>query len=201
MSLPVDTIRECDLAKPVADWLRANGYPIVYAEVGRGPVDLVGWNEAEGRIACVELKRSLTLKVLKQASYHQVATVDSYVAVGTKPRHTSISKAQEYGLGVLSVHSNQVFVRLRPKSKFEPYTPYRDELLDCLRHSLPSDSGGVPDLKGVGPAQDCARSVRQYLGQHPETAWRQIFTDVPNHYSNYRSLAQVMNHRFGIFIR
>lgn len=37
-------MREADLAKPVAEWLRANGYPKVYAEVWRGRVDLVGWN-------------------------------------------------------------------------------------------------------------------------------------------------------------
>lgn len=188
------------LARPVADWLRENGYPAVYAETWRGPVDLVGWNEQEDRIACIELKTSLTSRVLRQAYLHQVVTVQVYVGVGTLPRPSSLAAARLLGIGVLSIRADCVTVLVEPTEQCDILQAERDDLIDCIRHSTPSDDGGLPSLLGIGPAQTVALAVREYLTSHPRSNWLAIFRDVPNHYASHRSMSQVMNRRFAIFV-
>lgn len=193
--------RETELAKPVADWLRTKGY-VVYAEIfpqNNSPCDLVGYRAGDEGVVIVELKRSLTRHVMKQAAVRQLAAYDVYVAVGTKPRRAGIRVCDHYGLGLLSVKTG-VAEALRPHGESHVWSVTHDDLLCCIAHSTPSDLGGMPCLKGVGPARDVARRVRDYLREHPGTTWKTLFAKVPNEYSSHQSLRQVMNNRFGIFV-
>jgi len=193
--------RETELAKPVADWLRGKGY-VVYAEIfaqNNSLCDLVGYRADDKDVVIIELKTSLTRHAMKQAAIRQIAAYDVYVAVGTKPRRAGIQACGHCGLGLLSVRQ-QITVVLEPRGRSRVWEVEHGDLLWCISQSTPSDVGGVPCLKGVGPACDVARRVRDYLTEHPGATWKTIFAEVPNEYSTYQSLAQVMNKRFGIFV-
>jgi len=192
---------EAALAKPVANWLRAHGL-VVYAEVcfHESAIDLVGWNEKTGNLVAVELKRSLTKKVIRQAMFDQIAAPFVYVAVGTWPRQSGLLIAKKLRLGVLSVEWGRVNCVLRAK-RYDSFQPEKEHLIETLRMEAPSDEGGAPCRLGEGPAQECAKAVRAYIAEHPGCAWKDVFQDVPNHYSTVRSLQGVMNSRFGIYSR
>ena len=126
-------MRETDLVKPVADWLRAHGLT-VYAEVGRGPIDLVGLGRCD-RIVCVELKTSLTRHVLRQAVLRHSITSEVYVAVGTIPRKASLALARQYRVGVLTVQDNTAMLLLGWRDTQAVCSHARTELIACLRES------------------------------------------------------------------
>lgn len=191
-------LKEVHLAKPVAEWLRAKGYLEVYAEIGRGPCDLVGWDPQKERLVCVELKRCLSWKVLKQSALHQLATEYVYAAVESTPRAKSLSTAAHYGIGVLCIREGRVAEIMAPEKRIDPHDGYRRELLDVIEVSEPSDNGGLPNLAGEGPAHECAKRVRRYIQTHPGCTWKEIYIAVLNQYSSHHSLSQVMNRRFGI---
>lgn len=180
-------MKETELAKPVADWMRSLGY-IVYAEVplfGRC-LDFVGIRERE--VVCVELKTSLTKHLVWQACMNQLITTEGYVAVGTSPRKTSIDLCKKYGLGVLSVKNSNVSVVLRPTLRYEPMSGHRKQLLSLCKLLGPSDDAGKPQQAGEGPAQDCQQRIDEYRKTHPNATWKEIYRNVPNHYSNMNSL-------------
>jgi len=183
-------MREADLAKPVADWMRSSGYT-VYSEVPLGigsfrTIDLVGRRSAE--LLCVELKRSLTRAVFQQAHILQLVTPYVYVAVGTSPRRSSIALCARHGLGVLSI-SGDVKVVLMPRRIMEPFTNYRQKMLEGLSVMKPSDEAGNPTLLGVGPAIETEIAVREYRNRHPGARWNEIWENVPNQYASPRSMA------------
>jgi len=196
-------MKEADLARPIADWMRNQGY-VVYAEIpsyGRC-IDFVGLRN--GDIICVELKRSLTTKrprrarnytspVLYQARSCQWITPIVYVAVATKPRVSSIEACKEIGVGVLRVCSESEVVELvSPHKQFEPLSYSQEEVKARCIAIGPSDDAGKPQQAGEGPAQDCHRRIEEYKKTHPKANWRDIFRDVPNHYSSRQSMYGAM---------
>ena len=189
--MPETKIRETDLAKPVADWMRSRGYT-VYAEVplfGRC-LDFVGIKEME--VVCVELKTSLTKYLVRQAYTNQLVTTEVYVGVGTKPRNTSIELCKKYGLGILSVKNGSVIVVLKPTIRYEPMSGQRKQLLELCTLLGPSDDAGKPQQAGEGPAQDCQQRINEYRKTHPSATWKEIYKNVPNHYTNVSSLYGAM---------
>lgn len=184
-------IREADLAKPVADWMRSRGY-IVYAEVplfGRC-LDFVGIKGMD--IICVELKTSLTKYLVRQAYTNQLVTTEVYVGVGTRPRKTSIDLCKKYGLGILSVKNSTVIVVHKPTLRYEPMSGQRKRLVDLCKLLGPSDDAGKPQQAGKGPAQDCQQRIDEYRKTHPKATWKEIYLNVPNHYCNVNSLYGAM---------
>ncbi len=184
-------MRETELAKPVADWMRSQGYT-VYAEVplfGRC-LDFVGIKERN--IICVELKISLTKYLIRQAYTNQLITTEVYVGVGTKPRKTSIDLCRKYGLGVLSVKNNTVTIMLKPTQRYEPMSGQRKQLVGLCKLLKPSDDAGKPQQAGEGPAQDCQKRIDEYRKIHLNATWKEIYRNVPNHYSNVSSLYGAM---------
>lgn len=196
-------MKEADLAKPVADWMRSLGYT-VYAEVplsGRC-VDFVGLRNSD--MICIELKRSLTTKqpkrarnytspVLYQARSCQLITPIVYVAVATNPRISSIEACKKIGVGVLRVCSEgKVLEIIPPRKRFEPFVPHQKEVRAFCLASEASDEAGKPQQAGEGPAQDCYRRIEKYRATHPKATWRDIFKEVPNHYSSQQSMYGAM---------
>lgn len=196
-------MKEVELAKPVADWMRERGYN-VYAEIPCWSrcVDFVGLRN--GDILCVELKRSLTTKrptrgrhytspVLYQACSCQIITPDVYVAVATKPRSSSIDICKENGVGVLVVQSKDKVVEiLSPHKRFEPLAYLQKEVKTRCIAIGPSDDAGKPQQAGEGPAQDCQQRIDEYRKTHSKATWKEIYSNVPNHYCNVNSLYGAM---------
>jgi len=184
-------MKETELARPVADWMRSRGYT-VYAEVplsGRC-LDFVGINGMD--VICVELKTSLTKYLIRQACTNRLVTKEVYVGVGTKPRKSSVDLCKRYGIGVLSVKSNIVVVVIKPTQRYEPWSPQRRQLVDVCNLLGPSDCAGKPQQAGEGPAQDCQQRIDEYRKTNPRATWKEIYKNVPNHYCNVSSLYGAM---------
>jgi len=196
-------MKETDLAKPIADWLRQQGY-VVYAEIPclSRRVDFIGLRNND--IICVELKRSLTTKqpkrargytspVLYQARSCQLITSIVYVAVATNPHTSSIKACEEIGVGILRVCSKSKVVEIiTPHKQYEPSIHLREEIKAHCIAIKPSDDAGKPQQVGEGPAQDCYWRIKQYRETHPKATWKDIFKEVPNHYSSQQSMYGAM---------
>lgn len=182
---------ECDLAKPVAKWLRAEGYT-VYSEIAfwHRCIDMVGLIEPL-TLRIVELKLRFASAAVKQAMVCQLATKDVYLAVGNTPNDASIELCARSGIGLLRVGAG-VDVLLTPRRLIEPgIIPQKHLIENCLGVG-PSDVAGLPSIGGNGPAQFVGQFVKEYVKQHPRAGWREIYDNVANHYSNYRSMAGAM---------
>jgi len=195
--MEIATMKETDLAKPVADWLRSKGYT-VYSEIPfyTRCLDMVGLNGSE--IIVVELKLSLSIKLIKQAVIAQLATNDIYVGIPTNPRPNSIELCKKYHLGILSVQDGKVLEILKPSSARQVWDSMRQHLRDNALLTEPNDAAGLPMMSGCGPAQAVGEMVKEYVGKNPKAGWREIFENVPNHYSNYQSMCCAMNGYLGL---
>lgn len=188
-------MRESDLSRPIMTWLRGRGFT-PYAEIpppyaSASIVDIVGVRGEE--IVAVELKRSLTRRVVHQAYTHQLFAHQVWVAVGTRPRKKSKQAPRQEQIGVLSVRDGVVYV-VRHASYREnfPLEHYARRMREKLAWREPGGTAGVPCLKGVGPAQDCYDRVQEFKREHPKATWQEIFEKVPNHYASARSMAYSM---------
>jgi hypothetical protein len=70
----------------------------------------------------------------------------------------------------------------------KPNTSHRNNLLERIKRWDQSVSGGLPNLRGVGIAQDVQRRVDEYRMTHPTATWKEIFANVPCHYNSYKNL-------------
>lgn len=184
---------EAAMSPLVSAWLEDQGYE-VYAEVptpgGASHIDLVGWVAAEDRIACVEMKRSLTQQVRRQAYLHQSHTSETYVAVGTNPTKKSLAHCEKLGIGVLRVNGD-VSVLLQPQDR-RMTTFFRERLKTYLNAMAPGGIGGLPNLRGQGPAQECYEQVQKYRERLPQATWKEMYENVPNHYVSANSMCGAM---------
>jgi len=191
----VTRVLESDLSKPVSDWLAAKGY-VPYAEVAfprdsARTIDIVARKDNE--LILVELKVSLTPSVISQTFMCDLITSQRYAAVGTRPTRKGIDRCRQVGIGLLSVRDGRVNVLLHPQITDdmgqgwvrEDYSRLIHETLDRM---TPNGIGGVPCMKGVGPAQECYDRVQAYKAGHPKATWREIFANVSNHYSSYANM-------------
>jgi hypothetical protein len=179
--------RETELSAPICAWLHSRGLT-VYCEVPiHGTcVDVMAYGPP---LVAVELKLSLTRKVIKQAILDQVFADESWCAVPTRPR--SLEEPKRFGVGVLAVH-DQVEVLCEPDSVRVgmPFPASRAQVIDTLSKTEPGGVGGKPSPINDGPAQQVARLVAPLY--QAGLSWVEIYKRVPNHYANPRSLAGVM---------
>ena len=183
-------MRESDLAKPIANWLRSKGY-VVYSEVPYWDrcVDMVGLNNQE--ICIVELKLRYSKKGVLQAMKTQSATSDVYLAVGKMPTQKSVGICDKYGIGLLVVSNNIITVVLSPRRVKDTWEVMSKHLIENCTE--PSDDAGIACMSGCGPAQAVYQMVESYVKNHPKARWKEIYENIPNHYSNHKSLACAMS--------
>lgn len=178
-------MKEADLYPAVKAWLEGQGLK-VYPEVPlmHRPIDTIGIGEAEN--VGVEMKRHMNWKVCYQASTLALSCNRSYVAVGSKPRN--IERCEKMGVGILRVVGGVVEVLLESAHTITVNPHYWELLREKCSRLTGDGCGGVPCLNGIGPAQDCRRRVDEYLKEHPDADWRELFQKVPNHYASFRSM-------------
>lgn len=178
----------------VSTWLEQRGL-VVYSEVpapgSNSNIDLVGWNQDADKIVCVEMKLCLSRYVFCQAQRHWLITPQIYIAVASKPKAERVEFCKKTKLGLLRV-TEQVQVLLEPTLGPYNHNYWRDKVIACLKVMTPGGIGGQPTLEGEGPAQLCYAAVQRYKKAHPKATWREIFSNVPNHYSSYRSMSGAM---------
>ncbi len=185
--------RESEMSAPVSAWLTERGYE-VYSEVPSYGylIDLVGIKEAEAvEVVAVEMKLSLTWKVLKQSLLNQLFADHLYCAVASQPRTGSLEKCESQGIGVLRV-SDEVAELIAPRLNTHIFEAHRKLVLACLAEMEPGGTGGLPNQKGVGPAQEVERRIATYRATHPQARWKEVYANVPNHYTSTESMCSAM---------
>lgn len=189
---------ESDLSQPVSDWLIAKGFT-PYAEVpfphdGPRQIDLVGRNGVD--LITVELKCSLTAGVIHQTCICDLITDRRYAAIASRPKAAGVERCQKVGIGLLSVNAGVVNEILAPQDRHYETgwvrTSYVTEIHKTLDRLQPNGVGGLPCMKGVGPAQECYDRVQIFLASNPQARWREIYQQVPNHYGSALSMCNAM---------
>ena len=144
----------------------------------------------------IEAKMVLSKKLLHQLSLAQLGSERVLAVIGTMPaaRNTGMGWCANQGIGVWLVENEKV-IELLPIKKNPSiiYKHYRDRLAGYCREWEESIDGGRPQEKGVGPAIECLKRVTEYRKANPDAAWKEVFRDVPNHYSSFRSMAQSLS--------
>lgn len=183
-------MKESDLYAPVKKWLEGQGLK-VYPEVPiwHAPTDVIAIGEAE--IVGVELKTSMTHKLLHQAGVLSLACHRSYVAVPTKPK--SLERPLNLGIGVLRVTGGVVEVLAESAHKHGPPSDHYQQRIRATCAKMTGEGvGGVPCLEGVGPAQECKRLVDAYRAEHPKATWKELYEVIPNHYASHASMRNAL---------
>jgi hypothetical protein len=135
----------------------------------------------------VEAKVSLNRKLRYQLN--RARRIADYVlaVVGITPKDDGLRWCMKRKLGLWVVNGGEV-IELLPYFQQKPMEHHRQNLLERINRWDPTVSGGLPKLRGVGIAQDVQRRVDEYRAAHPSATWKEIFANVPCHYTNYKNL-------------
>ncbi len=186
-------MKETDLSAPVMKLLEGMGYE-VYTEVswmGRA-VDIVARRGND--LTAVELKLCLSRHVITQAHMMKSVTVESFVAVSTRPVPQGYELCERFGIGIITMTDGVASVLLAPADKSTRWgTTYADRMNAHLDGLKPGGVAGRPMQKGVGPAQECYDRVEAYREEHPSAKWEEIYKAVTNHYWGSGSMAGAMS--------
>jgi hypothetical protein len=184
---------EADLYLPVKKWLEEKGYSVKpEMPVYNNNVDVVGVKETH--VIAVELKKCLSHQVRYQARRNDDFADETWVAIGTIPKRSSVKEAAKDGIGVLVVigEAAAVWLEADPSKHHPPVERHKKRILE--KHPrLPDGIGGFPCRKGKGPAQEVKRRVIEYRKEHPKATWKELFEHVPNHYASHRSMCTSLN--------
>lgn len=192
----VRELRESTMSLPVMTWLDGLGYT-PYAEVPNYDtcIDIVAMKEPGVELIAIEMKTSLTQRVRQQAYVAQLIAERSYCAVISKPKPSSLTKCSELGIGVLRVYDGSVEVLVEPSEK-KAVSPFAKRVVvEQLRRRIPGGVAGRPNLKGEGPAQECAQRVLRYRQKNPDARWIDVFNNIENHYSSMESMRGALTSR------
>ncbi len=178
-------LNEVKLYNPVKTLFENYGY-IVKAEIPsyNSCMDLVAYNH--GCLIAVELKMSMTKGLIHQAYNNTLSCDLSYVAIPTTPRN--IERCKKWGIGIICIKDEIACIILDARAIFKPFANSKKRTLEYCECRDSNIIGGLPNLKGEGPAQECYKRVSDYRERNPKATWREIFIEVPNHYANYLSM-------------
>lgn len=142
-------------------------------------------------IIAIELKKSLSHSVIRQAMINQIFADQSFCAVPTNPRNESIDRASRHGLGILKITNDRVELIASPeKRSFNCTSTCRTIVMRQINNMRPGGVGGIPTPVNDGPAQQVARLVAPLL--RDGIGWPEIYELVPNHYAHAKSLRGAM---------
>lgn len=180
---------ESDMSLPVMRWLDGLGYtPYAESQNYDTCIDIVAMKGPEPKLIAIEMKVGLTQHVIRQAYIAQLVAEQSYCAVLSRPRPSSLAKCADLGIGVLRVEDGVVRELLRPRPKKSISPGAKDFMVQQLQRRPPGGVAGKPILKGEGPAQKCARRVLSWRKRNPGATWRDVYSAVDNHYVSMESM-------------
>ena len=180
-------LREYKLSDPVREYFEKQGFK-VYVEipVAGACIDMVA--RKGNFLIAIELKMSLTKQLIHTCFTNQICCDLSYAAIPTEPSNKNKELYKKYAIGIIKVTSKVEIISEANGNRFKPFAPeYKRMLKYCS--GIPWEGvGGLPRLKGVGPAIECGKRVKKYLITNPRAKWKEIFNNVDNHYYNYKSM-------------
>lgn len=168
--------------------LRVQGWK-VYCEVPfwERSIDLAAVKE--GKLLLIEAKTSFNKRLESQVFGVSWAAHLAVALVATKPRPDKLQFAEKRGIGVWRVtHDGLLEVVLEAQSQRKPNEHQIERLLERLDHMPEAIDGGMPCLKGVGPAISVEAMVDSYRAAHPKATWSEVYANVPNHYASATSM-------------
>ena len=186
-------VRETDMAEHVRAWFaerQLTAYPEL--SVYGGPVDMVG---VSGElVVAVEMKMTWQQSLRSKLSENEAWANEVWFWCAGRPTEPTLDICRGRGWGVMSSACGQ----LLPAALWRHGRSRRRDILfgKLARHDQ-SRVAGSPTLKGLGPRQQCAARIRDYMASHPLARSREVFANVPNHYASFASFSGV----FGAMIK
>jgi len=179
-------LREYKLSDPVREYFEKQGYA-VYTEIpiAGSKIDLVA--RKGNFLIGIELKTSLTRQLIHQCIRHQCNCDIFYAAVPVNPISKNIDICKKYSIGIIRI-SDETEIIVEANQRFKPLDWKHKRMLNFCDTILPGGLGGLPTQKGRGPRIECAKRVKEYIMEHPTTKWKELFNNVHNHYSDYKSM-------------
>lgn len=181
---------EAELAYPVMAWLASRGMtPFGEVPWHTRATDVVGVSDAA--IEAVELKTSLSRKVILQAHLNQLFAIRSWCAVPTRPRN--FQERLRCGVGLLAVSNGRVDVLHEPTENPQLINARWVQMIrETCKRLEPFGEAGMPTMRGIGPAQAVYDAVLSYRARNPVASWHELFAAVPNHYKHAASMRSAM---------
>jgi len=180
---------EYKLYEPIKKLFESQGY-CVYAEIPfiNSHVDVVAIKD--DIIIAIEMKMSLTKKVIQQSYTHNLFANYRYVAIATNP--IKIERCTKYGIGIIQIKNNNAIILIESQKNDNFYGNYRNIFLKKCMAYKNNNIAGLPNLKGIGPKIDCKKRVIDYIKNNPNASWQEIYKNVYNHYCNYKSMRSAL---------
>ena len=182
----IKQLKEYKLSDPVREYFEKQGYA-VYTEIpiAGSKIDLVA--RKGNFLIGIELKTSLTRQLIHQCIRHQCNCDIFYAAVPVNPISKNIDICKKYSIGIIRI-SDETEIIVEANQRFKPLDWKHKRMLNFCDTILPGGLGGLPTQKGRGPRIECAKRVKEYIMEHPTTKWKELFNNVHNHYSDYKSM-------------
>jgi hypothetical protein len=179
-------LREAPICATAVAKLRADGWNLACEVLlNARAIDAAGVRD--GKVIALEAKVCLNQK-LRHQLYLRRRVADFVLAVvGKRPHVDGINWCRNRRVGLWLVNDGEV-TELVAYFQQKPNTSHRNNLLERIKRWDQSVSGGLPNLRGVGIAQDVQRRVDEYRMTHPTATWKEIFANVPCHYNSYKNL-------------
>ena len=178
-------LKEKELYPPLKEWLNKQGYK-AYTEVLNMDVVAKRDNEFIG----FELKMACSKTVIHQAYRTMTLCGRAYIVTPVKPRIGSIDECKKRGIGIMRI-TDSIDILLKAESWEHRLIYYYFKIGDFEKMEEGQISG-TPNMKGEGIAQGVLKDIQEYLKINPKATWKEIYNNVPNHYSNYKSLSNSM---------
>jgi hypothetical protein len=179
-------LREAPICATAVAKLRADGWSLACEVLlNARAIDAAGLRD--GKVIALEAKVWLNQKLRRQLYLRRRVADFVLAVVGTRPRPEGVSWCIKRRVGLWLVNDGEV-TELVGYHQQKPNKYHRQNLIERIKRWDQSVSGGLPNLKGVGIAQDVQRRVDEYRTTHPTATWKEIFANVPCHYNNYKNL-------------
>jgi hypothetical protein len=178
--------REFPICATAVAKLRADGWSLACEVLlNARAIDAAGLRD--GKVIALEAKVLFNQKLRRQLYLSRRVADFVLAVVGTTPRGDGISWCIKQRVGLWIVNDGEL-TELVAYHQQKPNKLHRQNLIDRIQRWDQAVSGGLPNLRGVGIAQDVQRRVDEYRMTHPTATWKEIFANVPCHYSNYKNL-------------
>ena len=141
-------------------------------------------------LIAIEMKVCLTKKVIRQAYFATLETPWCYAAIRSNPTKKGIEKAKNIGIGIIKV-TDKVEIILDPNPISKSWRN-GNKIKSILSQIEPGGIGGMPCIRGVGPAQSVFDEVQKYKETRPKATWRELYKNIPNHYCSSSSMYNAM---------
>ena len=179
-------LREAPICATAVAKLRADGWNLACEVLlNARAIDAAGVRD--GKVIALEAKVCLNQKLRHQLNLRRRVADFVLAVVGNRPHVDGINWCRNRRVGLWLVNDGEV-TELVAYYQQKPNTSHRNNLLERIKRWDQSVSGGLPNLKGVGIAQDVQRRVDEYRMAHPTATWKEIFANVPCHYNSYKNL-------------